>query len=272
MFKFAQIQSDFVKIMFKFSKAGVMEIFLDIVGFAIFGTIVGIVSGFFGIGGGSVVVPTMIFLGYDIKIAVGISVVQMLFSSIFGSYLNYKAKKLVLNESIFISLGGFLGAFFSGFIVSKLSQIVLEIFLAFVLFVSVIKFFFAPKQANNEINSKALLFLFGFFIGAFALSVGVGGAVFLTPILVGFMRFDIKKAISMGLFFVVFSSISGFVSMSLNGLIDFKYGVMLGFCSLLGVYFGTKFSHKADKTLQKNLLLGLYILMLLFMVKKIVGI
>lgn len=246
-----------------------MESLFDIFIFLVFGTAVGIVSGFFGIGGGSVVVPTMIFMGYSIKTAVGVSVVQMLFSSIFGSYLNYKAGKLRINEGIFVSFGGFVGAIFSGFIVSNVSEIALEIFLSFVLLVSILKFFFSPEKAKKEINSKSLLFLLGLFIGAFAVSTGVGGAVFLTPILVGFMGFDIKKAISMGLFFVIFSSISGFVSMSLNGLVNFKYGIMLGFGSLLGVYFGIKLSHRVNKKLQKNLLLALYSLMLLFMLKKI---
>lgn len=251
-----------------------MESLFDIFIFLVFGTVVGIVSGFFGIGGGSVVVPTMIFMGYSIKTAVGVSVVQMLFSSIFGSYLNYKAGKLRINEGIFVSFGGFVGAIFSGFIVSNVSEIVLEIFLSFVLLISILKFFFSQEsdkngKAKKEINSKPLLFLLGLFIGAFAVSTGVGGAVFLTPILVGFMGFDIKKAISMGLFFVIFSSISGFISMSLNGLINFKYGIMLGFGSLLGVYFGIKLSHRANKRLQKNLLLALYSLMLLFMLRKI---
>ncbi|MCZ6155846.1 sulfite exporter TauE/SafE family protein [Campylobacter ureolyticus] len=246
-----------------------MDMFFDIFVFLVFGTVVGIISGFFGIGGGSVVVPTMIFMGYSIKTAVGVSVVQMLFSSIFGSYLNYKAGKLRINEGIFVSFGGFIGAIFSGFIVSNVSEIALEIFLSFVLLVSILKFFFSTEQAKKEIDSKPLLFLLGLFIGAFAVSTGVGGAVFLTPILVGFMGFDIKKAISMGLFFVIFSSISGFVSMSLNGLVNFKYGIMLGFGSLLGVYFGIKLSHRVNKKLQKNLLLALYLLMLLFMLKKI---
>ena len=246
-----------------------MESLFDIFIFLLFGTAVGIVSGFFGIGGGSVVVPTMIFMGYSIKTAVGVSVVQMLFSSIFGSYLNYKAGKLRINEGIFVSFGGFIGAIFSGFIVSNVSEIALEIFLSFVLLISILKFFFSTEQAKKEIDSKLLLFLLGLFIGAFAVSAGVGGAVFLTPILVGFMGFDIKKAISMGLFFVIFSSISGFVSMSLNGLVNFKYGIMLGFGSLLGVYFGIKLSHRVNKKLQKNLLLALYSLMLLFMLRKI---
>ena len=57
--------------------------------------------------------------------------------------------------------------------------------------------------------------------------------------------------------------------MSLNGLVNFKYGIMLGFGSLLGVYFGIKLSNRVNKKLQKNLLLALYSLMLLFMLKKI---
>lgn len=98
----------------------------------------------------------MIFMGYSIKTAVGVSVVQMLFSSIFGSYLNYKAGKLRINE-IFVSFGGFVGAIFSGFIVSNVSEIVLEIFLSFVLLVSILKFFFSQENDKNGKSKKRLI-------------------------------------------------------------------------------------------------------------------
>jgi len=45
------------------------------------GVFVGFISGFFAIGGGTVLVPALLFLGYDIKYAIGISVTQMVFSS-----------------------------------------------------------------------------------------------------------------------------------------------------------------------------------------------
>jgi uncharacterized membrane protein YfcA len=54
------------------------------------GIVVGTLSGFFGIGGGTVLVPMLLALGYDTKVAIGIAVVQMVFSSIYGSYLNKK--------------------------------------------------------------------------------------------------------------------------------------------------------------------------------------
>ncbi|PSM51627.1 sulfite exporter TauE/SafE family protein [Campylobacter blaseri] len=245
-----------------------MEI-LHIIEFLGLGVVVGAISGFFGIGGGTVVVPTMLFLGYDIKTAVGISITQMLFSSIFGSYVNYKNNKLKINEGIFVGLGGLFGASLSGYIVSGVKEIYLEIGLAIALALTIIKFFKAPQIAEKEINSIYILFIVGFLIGVFAISMGIGGALFLTPILVGFLGFDIKKALSMGLFFVVFSSFSGFISLSFAGLVDYKNGFMLGIGSLLGVYYGVKFSHKIDKSLQKKLLLILYTMMLLMTLKKI---
>lgn len=41
------------------------------------GVVVGLLSGFFGIGGGTVLVPMLLALGYDTKVAIGMSVVQM---------------------------------------------------------------------------------------------------------------------------------------------------------------------------------------------------
>lgn len=57
-----------------------------------------------------------------------------------------------------------------------------------------------------------------------AISTGTGGAIFLTPVLVGFMNWDIK-AVGTTLFFIIFGSISGFISLSANGLVDYDAGV-----------------------------------------------
>jgi len=241
-----------------------------LIGLAFFGILVGASSGFFGIGGGTILVPSLIYLGFDIKTAIGISVMQMIFSSMFGSYINYKAGVLQLNSGIFLGFGALFGAALSGFIVKNLPQIALLILFALILLMSIYKFFTAsiePKSTPNE--SKSLLFIIGVIIGAIAISTGTGGAIFLTPVLVGFMNWDIKKAIGTTLFFIIFGSISGFISLSANGLVDYDAGVAVGIGSLVGVYFGVKLSHYVSKTVQKRALLILYCVMFVLTLNKI---
>lgn len=241
-----------------------------LVGLAFFGILVGFSSGFFGIGGGTILVPSLIYLGYDIKMAIGISVMQMIFSSIFGSYVNYKAGVLQFNSGLFLGFGALFGAALSGPIVSYLPQIALLILFAIILALSIYKFFTAPiepKSAPNE--SKITLFIVGVVIGAIAISTGTGGAIFLTPVLVGFMNWDIKKAVGTTLFFIIFGSISGFISLSANGLVDYPAGFAVGLGSLAGVYFGVKASQKVSKTVQKRALLILYVIMFILTLNKI---
>jgi len=187
--------------------------------------IVGIISGFFGIGGGTVLVPILLFVGFETKIAIGISVVQMVFSSIYGSYLNNKKGTLDVPMVTTIGIGGFIGALLSGFITSRVSNNTLEIvFLLFAIF-ALLRVFITTKEYQEQKKvSKVVLFLIGIVLGAISMTIGVGGSLILVPILVGFLHVPLKQATSAGLFFVVFSSISGLISHTISEHIDFENG------------------------------------------------
>ena len=231
---------------------------------------VGFISGFFGVGGGTILVPTLLCFGFDIKDAIGISVMQMLFSSLYGSYLNHKKGLLVINEGYILGIGGFLGALGSGYIVHIFdSKILSFMFMGIILF-AIYRFFKAPVESSKqEINNKYLLFTVGSGVGLLAISVGVGGSILLTPILVGFLHYHVKKAISMALFFVSFSSFSGFISLSFYGYIDYFHGFVIGITSLIGVYFGIKTAHKTEAKRHKNLILLLNFVILALIINKI---
>ncbi len=234
------------------------------------GSIVGLLSGFFGIGGGTILVPLLLMLGYETKVAIGISVVQMVFSSIYGSYLNNKKGTLDVAMVLFIGIGGFAGAMLSGYIASFLSDRALEvIFLAFATF-ALFRLFFQTKEYRDQREvHRVVLFFIGLVLGALSMTIGVGGSILLVPILVGFLHVPLKKAISAGLFFVVFSSVSGLISHALKGHVDYESGVIIGLASLLGVYIGIHLKDKVNTVLQKRLLVVFYLLVVLYLIKRI---
>ena len=239
----------------------------------IVGTAIGAMSGFFGIGGGTMLVPTLMLLGYDIKTAIGISVMQMVFSSVYGSWLNHRKGHLNLKEGGVIGLGGFVGALGSGWLLKVLPSIVLELAFVGVVGFAIYRFIKAPSHIDeNEGHdlSPVVLFAVGALIGLLAISMGIGGSILLTPILVGMLHYPLKKAVSAGLFFVVFSSVSGFISLSLSGHIDYRDGFIIGIASLIGVQFGIWLAGRTHHKKHKRALIVLYSIILLLMVKKIV--
>ena len=235
------------------------------------GISVGVLSGFFGIGGGTILVPLLLLLGYETKIAIGIAVVQMVFSSIYGSYLNHKKGTLDTKMVLVIGIGGFLGALLSGNLASSFNDKTLEvIFLCFAIF-ALFRLFFKTKEHQDEKSvSKVILFLIGLALGSASMTIGVGGSIILVPILVGFLHVPLKKAISAGLFFVIFSSTSGLISHSLKGHIDFEAGISIGLASLIGVYIGIHLKDKVEVILQKRLLLVFYIIVVGYLFQRII--
>ena len=236
------------------------------------GIFIGTMSGFFGIGGGMILVPILLVLGFDIKVAIGISIIQMVFSSVFGSYLNYKKGSLVIGEGIFVGLGGFIGGYLGGYVTAYISDSVLQfLFFALLLF-ALFRLFFSKNHEDDSQTkslSKILLFGIGLVIGIFAITLGIGGSIILTPLLVGLLHYPIKMAVSAGLFFVAFSSVAGMISRLMTGTIDFQTGLVVAVSSLLGVTLGIWLKDHVSSKNHKILLLLLYLLALIILIKKI---
>lgn len=239
---------------------------LNIAELLFLGSCVGFLSGFFGIGGGTVLVPALMLMGFAIKDAIGISSMQMVFSSIFGSYLNRKNRSLDLRMGLIIGSGGFVGAIFSGFMATKMDDALLEsIFLLFAIF-ALVRLFIQPKTPKKQREvSEWILFVLGIFLGVAGMLVGVGGSILLVPILVGFLHIDIKRAVSSGLFFVVFSSISGFASHYISRGVDLHSGIVVGLSSLAGVYLGIILKERVSVLLQRRLLVLFYLIIVIYL-------
>ena len=77
---------------------------------ALAGFIVGILSSISGLGGGFMIVPLLIFLGREAKLAVGTSFVFILVVAISSILSHYRLGNLDIKTGLTLGLGGIIGA------------------------------------------------------------------------------------------------------------------------------------------------------------------
>jgi uncharacterized membrane protein YfcA len=254
------------------------------------GIFFGTLSGVFGIGGGTILVPIMLLLNLsfptlgienlDMKSIIAISLVQMLISSIYGSYVNYKKKAVELNIVIYIGIGAIFGGFLSSLFIKKVSNDFLEImflFFIFFAFIRVLQSILSDKKGKKEqkqenLTQKTLFILVfvGIAIGFFSVSIGVGGSLLVVPILISFFNFSTRMATATGLFFVMFSSFSGVLSFSTSDNLLLLLGVITGIGSLIGVRIGIYLAENVDEKQHKLMLLIFYLIVSVYMAYRVI--
>jgi uncharacterized membrane protein YfcA len=77
---------------------------------ALIGIVVGIGAAFTGLGGGFLVVPLLLFLGYPAQKAVGTSFVTILVVSLSALFAHNKLANVDLKVGLLLGLGGIIGA------------------------------------------------------------------------------------------------------------------------------------------------------------------
>lgn len=231
---------------------------------AFLGVFSGIASAMFGIGGGTIIVPSLMLIGFDITFAIGISIIQMIFASFFGSYLNFRKHYIPLKIGLALGIGGLFGSSLSGIILLVVPEKILHLaFLCFTI-ISFLKFFFSHKKTYQSkdipaFKKYALLVLFGSIVGVFSSSLGVGGGLLLTPLLGVFLGLNSKETIPLALFFICFSSISGAISLYSAGFVHLEKGVVIGIFAMIGIYLGNLIMQKISTQTHKILLFFIYI-------------
>lgn len=228
---------------------------------ALLGIGVGTLSGFFGIGGGTVSIPILLYLGFGIKEAIGISVTQMVAGSLMAAWIHHKKQTYVVKEVKYFGYGGIFGAIAGGFMIKILDATVLEwLFLSIVAFTLGRLAFSSPAPTRPEVVNRPLYSMIGGGIGMFSGMLGVGGSILMTPILVSFMGFPIKKASAVGLFFVMFTSVSAFGTLLWLGMINLHAGLIMALSSLVGIMMGIWLLNRVKVTHYKQVLVVFYTL------------
>ena len=159
---------------------------LVIVGMIV-GMIVGLLSGMFGIGGGMVIVPVLVWLGLSQRHAAATSMLAIVPTSISGVISYATCGNVDWLAALLLFCGMFVGGQIGSWLLSRLPELVLRwIFVVFLVFVVFNQISFVPSR-DQHIAMSALtgvcLVLLGVVIGILAGLLGIGGGALAVPAL-----------------------------------------------------------------------------------------
>jgi uncharacterized membrane protein YfcA len=216
-----------------------------------------------GVGAAFILIPVFIALGIDIHIAMATALLLNSIAMIFASYRFIKNRLVMWNVAIPILIVATALSPAGAYISQRLNpDVLLWLFVAFLLFAAGMMLFYKPKQKKTE-NSKSRHVISGVLVGAFAGFLGgllgVGGGNFIVPVLV-WIGYNPKKASATTSFIVIFSSFSGFLGHVTFGSVSPQLLGLTAFGSALGAIVGAWLMTEKLKRDQVKLIIGIVLL------------
>lgn len=213
------------------------------------GLISGILAGFLGIGGGSVLVPLLVAVGYTPVQAVATSTLAISITAVSGSLQNWWMGYFNLRNVVVLGLPALITAQVGVYLASRFAPDLLLVGFGLMLLLNIYlvdlrKRVIARAREENLPQQRNPIFAriaTGGAAGLLAGLFGVGGGVIMVPLQILLLGETIKVAIQTSLGVIVITAISACVGHAVAGNVLFVEGLLLGAGGLLGAQFGTRY-------------------------------
>ena len=271
--------------------------------FIIFGMggLVGFLSGMFGVGGGFLMTPLLIFYGIPPMIAVATEANQIVASSISGTIAHWRRSAVDIKMGSILLCGGIIGSFIGiklFVFLKNIGQIDTFISVSYVILLGSIGSLtlieglrsLLIKKYNLKISKKKKVdrnwiyllrfrlrfrksglyisiippVLIGMVVGVLATIMGVGGGFIMVPAMIYILRMPTNVVIGTSLYQIVFvTSLVTILHSYQNQTVDIILAIILMIGGVIGVQIGAHYGHKL-KGEQLRALLGVIILLVCF--------
>ncbi len=252
------------------SNFSVSPVLLLVLGFS-----AGLMSGFYGIGGGWLVTPILNLAGLPMPYAIGTSLVYIIVNSTLGTIKHSKYKNVIYSLSLTIGIASILGVMLGKnliFYLEKLNiadTVIRYIYIFFLLFESIymliekklkfnsntkdnkIKKIFPPiikVKVNNDILKISFwkVLIIGILIGFLSSTMGVGGGFVLLPILIYIIKIPVNLAVGTSIFTTLITSLSGSVVYIMANHVDWRSLFFMIITTILGTTLGVNATQRVN--------------------------
>ena len=207
------------------------------------GMLVGVLSGMFGIGGGTVIVPALVWLGLSQRNAAATSTLAIVPTSISGVISYATGGHVDWLAAALLFCGMFIGGQIGSWLLSRLPELALRwIFVAFLVFVVINQVSFVPSRDHQiamSVTTGIGLALLGVVIGMLAGLLGIGGGALAVPSLS--ILFGASDLIARGTSLLAMfpNSITTSVANMKRNLVHMKAALIIGLVAAATAPLGT---------------------------------
>ena len=269
----------------------IAQVFINPVEILLLSAIVGVLSGLFGVGGGFLMTPFLIFMGVPPAYAVANEANNILATSVSGSTTHWLKNTLDYKMGFMIVIGGSIGTalgiytftYFKG--IGKIDTVISLAYMYILAIIGTLMLVESlgeiDKAKKNIVERKKLHvhywihglplrmrfpksklyesvftpILIGLVVGFIAAIMGIGGAFILVPAMIYIIKMPTRLVPGTSLFVTIFVSVIVTFLHSINyGSIDLMLVVMLVVGSIVGVQVGQKLGEQIDSSGLKALL------------------
>ncbi len=262
------------------------------------GGVAGLLSGLFGIGGGFILTPMLIFIGIPPAIAVATGTNMIVASSFSGFLSHLKHKRVDIQMGISLIVGGLIGVcigVWSFAIFQRVGQIDLMINLLYISLLSCVsiimlreaRHMLAARRAGHEqhhytslelpswivhlpwqmeftrsqvTHSVLLPMSIGLLSGLLVGLLGVGGGFIMLPMMLYVLRMPIEVTIGTSLFQIIFITAAATLLHTITThAVDIVLAGLLLIGSVVGAQYGARISHRIANYLLRFLMAFLLI-------------
>jgi uncharacterized protein len=234
--------------------------------YLLLGGMISVLSGFFGVGGGFILTPILLLIGFSPLEAITTSLFFTVGTSISGITAHIRLKNILWKEGLVMGASGIVATQLARPLVYALEargwdEIVIPFLYIILLLYFAIKMIRQGKKQEDKNPaptsfSMQKLLAVGFVGGFVSASLGVGGGFIIVPLIITSLGFNPKKAVGTSLFAVLLIVSVGFVSYAVNTDIDYFIGLMLVVGTLIGSQFGARMTGYFENR-EMNAMLGL---------------
>ena len=279
----------------------IAEMPVNVLVFLGLGAAIGFLSGLFGVGGGFLLTPLMIFLGIPPAVAVGTGAAHIVASSVSGAVTQYRRNNVDGKMGLVMMAGGIAGTIVgveAVRLLRKAGQFDLAVSLLYVTFLGTVGSLMMIESVaawrkiksgtavrtrksgqHNWLDGLPLKMRFnrsklyisavppaviGMFIGFLAAIMGIGGGFIMVPAMIYLLRMPASVVVGTSLFQIVFvAAFATLLHAAQNKTVDIVLAVLLIAGGVIGAQFGAVSGEKMRGEHMRILLAGLVLVVAL---------